>query len=191
MKNLNALYNYEAVQDQMRAAFKTSKPSVLMLTDFFDKKFYATLLADLNKIDSKEIYVPHKERYAYIESTDIQKLFSSSEFLDFVRNVTGAKIKSADMIIKKFGQQNYTLLHDDVLANKRLIFFYTLAGKWKSEFGGQTIFTFGDGRAPLVFEPQGNSLCIMLVPEGMRDFVKYIKHFAGESKIVKIEGIFS
>ncbi len=187
--SVNALYFYEAVQDQMHGAFKSSRPQVILLTDFFVKKIYDSLLEEAKKVSGKEVYEPHKYRFREIFLTELEEFFSSQEFLDLVREITRVKVKKVDLSLSKFGKGNYTLLHDDVMAKKRLLFFYTLCDKWQSAWGGSTIFTFGDERSPIVFESKGNSLVIMLVPDGMREFVKYVKHFAGESEMFKVEGV--
>jgi Rps23 Pro-64 3,4-dihydroxylase Tpa1-like proline 4-hydroxylase len=190
-EQINPLYAYEAVQDQMRTAFKNSKPCVILVTDFFLKDYYQSLFRSLKSLSGKEIYEPHKYRFEEIYDTNLSEMFSSNEFFEFVGNITGVKVNKANLSNRRVGAGDYTLLHDDVIARKRLIFFYTLCDKLGSDWGGSTVFTFGDERVPLVFEPKGNSLVIMSVPEGMRDFVKYVKHFAGKNEIIKVEGTLS
>lgn len=189
-KALNPLYLYEAVQDQIQASFNSSQPRLMLLADFLTRPLMDEVRAQLSASGSKDIFVPH--RYSFTEVECTLDLFSSKDFLHFIRSVTGIKSSHVRVSVKEFGHQNFTLLHDDVDARARVVFFYTLGGKnWKREWGGQTIFTFGDEREPVVFEPKSNSLAIIQVPKGMRDFVKYIPHFAGANKFIKIEGILS
>ena len=189
-KNVNPLYLYEAVQDQIKSSFAVSKPQLTLLADFLTKPAYNELLASVSSSKSREVFVPHKFSFDSVDHRG--ELFSSKEFLEFVRLVTGVRSNNATIDVKKFKHTNFTLLHDDLDSNARVIFFYILGSKdWKPEWGGQTIFTFGDGREPIVFEPKANSLAIIKVPKGMRDFVKYIKHFSGRNEFFKIEGTLS
>lgn len=188
---INPLYAYDAVKDQMKVSFKSSKPSVLLLPDFFTKKVYDSLTKEAQSLEAKEKYIPHMYRYHEVPSSAFKDIFSS-DFLTFVREITGIKSKKLSLDSKRFGHRCFTLLHDDLSADGGLIFFYTIASsKWNSSSGGQTIFTFGDEREPLIFDVKENSLVLLHVPKGMRSFVKYLNHFSGTNGMLKVEGIFS
>jgi len=187
-KSINPLYLYEAVQDQIKAGFMSSSPKLTLLADFLVKSAQVELQKSLSSSKKSKIFVPHK--YSFEQIDFHSDLLSSKEFLHFVRLVTGLKLSKSRVSVSKFDHGAYSLLHDDLDSSERIIFFYILGSKsWKPEFGGQTILTYGDERDPIVFEPKDNSLAIVRVPKGMRNFVKYIKHFAGKNEFVKFEGV--
>lgn len=188
---LNALYRYDAVVDQARASFKASKPQVLLLTDFLAKPVYDALVKEVAKIKGAEMYVPHEYRFETLSLPDvIRDFFSSLHFKQFLTHITGVRIKDITVSARRFSHQRFSLMYDDAESGERVLFFYTLApAHWKSTWGGSTIFSFGDKRAPATFEVKGNSLAIIRVPKGMRDFVKYVNHFSAKNSFVKVDGV--
>ena len=188
---LNALYRYDAVVDQARASFKIGKPQVLLLTDFLAKPVYDALVKEMDKIRGRELYVPHESRFDEVSlPKQVADFFSSIHFKQFLTHITGVKVKDIILSARRFSHQRFSLMYDDAESGERLVFFYTLApATWKATWGGSTIFSFGDHRAPATFESKGNSLAIMRVPLGMRDFVKYVNHFAAKNSFVKIDGV--
>ncbi len=188
---LNALYRYDTVIDQARSSFKSGKPQVLLLTDFFAKPVYDSLVKEVAKIKGREIYVPHEYRFEDLSLPKaIGEFFTSLHFKQFLTHITGVKIKDIALSARRLSHQRFSLMYDDAESGERLVFFYTLAPvAWRSAWGGSTIFSFGDNRAPATFEVKGNSLAIMRVPRGMRDFVKYVNHFAAKNSFVKIDGV--
>jgi Rps23 Pro-64 3,4-dihydroxylase Tpa1-like proline 4-hydroxylase len=188
---LNALYRYDAVIDQARASFRSGKPQVLLLTDFLAKPVYEALVKEVAKVKGREMYVPHEYRFEELSLPKvISNFFSSLHFRQFLTHIMGVKIKDIGLSVRRLSHQRFSLMYDDAESKERLVFFYTLApADWKSTWGGSTIFSFGDNRAPATFEVKGNSLAIMKVPKGMRDFVKYVNHFAAKNSFVKIDGV--
>lgn len=187
---INPVYLKGEVIIQMRTAFKQSKPNVLVLPDFFDKSFYGKLAGEMLSSRGKENYVPHEHRFFEMPlDREIKEIFSSRAFINFISEATGVDIGGFKMCARKFGKGNFSLMHDDLPSAKRFVLFYTISPSgWDSKWGGASVFSFGDERAPLVFENIGNSLTLISVPSGMRDFVKYVNHFAGDKRIVKIIG---
>ena len=187
---VNGLYRYDAVIDGARASFKSGKPEILLLNDFLAKDVYEKLRKDFSVAAGKEIYVPHECGFDELKlNKEVEEFFSSLHFRQFLTHLTGIKIKQVNLEARRFKHQSFTLMHDDANSKERFVFFYVLTSKdWKSEWGGSTIFRFGDARLPAVFEPKGNSLAIMRVPKGMQDFVKYVNHFSGKNMFVKVSG---
>lgn len=186
--SVNSLYNYEAVKDQMKSSFKTSKPSVLLLSDFLIKTSSEELRRKTISDKGKERYIPHECRYNDLTIGNNLDIFSSKEFLTFIREISGIKVTKSNISACKFNHRSFTLLHDELDDKERLVFFYMLAPKWDFSWGGQTIFTFGDDREPLIFNVQNNSFVLLKVPKGMRSFVKYVNHFARENELILFQG---
>lgn len=180
---INPVYLSAEVMQQMKAAF--SQQRVLRLDNFFTVETHKHLRS-LGKKKGKEVYVPHQYRYMALPSAAEIAASCSS----FIEKITGKRMKTRQMSVRSFGHRDFTLLHDDVESKKRLVFFYTIADLWDVEAGGQHVFTHNDESTPLVFAPQDNSLVIMEVPEGMRDFVKYVNHKAGKDRLLIFEGVF-
>lgn len=175
----------------MKLSFKESKPSLLVLSTFLLEEAHAELIRILRSSQGREQYVPHESRFKALPSS-AGRLFASRGFLDFVRSISSHKASTVALTTYQFSHRDFTLLHDDLHDHARLIFFYTLTSSpWKPAWGGSRIFSYGDEREPLIFEPTDNTLALIAVPKGMRDFVKYVNHFAGDDMITKIEGIFS
>lgn len=190
-KSLNPLYGYEAVQDQMRTSFAKSKPSVLLLPDFFVARSYKEFLHMFDALPGSVISAP--ERHSYTELTLSQPLrgfFASPAFFDFAWNATGLKIKDVRLSAQRFGHRDFTLLHDEQAAHERCIFIFMMAPLWDASYGGSMIFSYGDERAPLVFEPRGNTLVFFKVPKDMREFVKYCNHFSNDATVTYVVGEF-
>ncbi len=175
----------------MKSSFKTSKPPVLLLSDFLIKKSWEELRKKTISEKGKERYVPHEYRYSDLLLGNDLDAFSSKEFLTFVREISGIKVTKSDVSTRKFNHRSFTLLHDELEDAERLVFFYMLAPAWDLSWGGQTIFSFGDDREPLIFNVQNNSFVLLKVPRGMRSFVKYVNHFAGDKELVIVQGILS
>ncbi len=190
--SLNPLYLYEAVQDQMRSSFEKSKPSVLLLTDFLTSRSYTSFARVVESF--KETKVDEPDRFSFDSLTIPQAyraFFASPSFFDFVRNATGVKPRDVRLEARRFGHRHFTLLHDKQSSEERFMFIYTFApSSWNPASGGSLIFSYGDEREPLVFEPKANSLVIMKVPKNMREFVKYINHTAGSKNLVYFIGEF-
>lgn len=190
--SLNPLYTYEAVQDQMRTSFAKSKPSVLLLNDFLIKKRYDALFHTLGGLQGTSLSEPDRLSYTHLDLPQaVRGFFASPAFFDFVTSATGIKVRDVKLETRRFGHRDFTLLHDEQESNSRFIFLYMVASPaWKMSWGGSPIFSFGDERKPLVFEPRGNTFILFNVPRGMREFVKYVNHFAGKEKLIYLEGAF-
>ncbi len=187
--SLNPLYLYEAVQDQMRSSFEKSKPSVLLLTDFLTSRSYEAFARIVGEFKETRVEEPDRLFFSSLAIPQAQRaFFASPSFFDFVRNATGVKPRDVKLEARRFGHRDFTLLHDDQLSSERFVFFYTLTSDWNASSGGSIVFSFGDAREPLIFEPKANSLIILKVPKGMREFVKYINHTAGNKTITYISG---
>lgn len=190
-KLLNPLYGYDAVQDQMRASFARSKPSVLVLNDFLVTRQYKELAAAFALLQGSAIFEPDRCSYTDLTLPLISRgTFVSLAFFDFVRNATGLKVKDVRLSGQRFGHRDFTLLHDDQPAAERFVFLFMLAPRWDVSWGGSMIFSFGDERPPLVFEPRGNALVLLNVPPGMREFVKYVNHHAKNTSLTYLVGEF-
>lgn len=191
-KSLSPLYGYDAVQDQMRTAFKKSKPSVLLLPDFLTTRSCTSLARSLDVLKGSVAFSAERHSFTNVPLTQAHRgFFASPAFFDFVRVASGINVRDVRLGAMRFGHRDFTLLHDDQLSDERFVFFYTqVSPRWKSNFGGSIIFSFGDEREPLIFEPKHNTLVLFKVPKGMRDFVKYVNHYAGDESLTYLFGEF-
>lgn len=187
---LNSLYSYEAVQAQMKTQFLSQKPSVLLLPDFLNKSVFSTLNKEALSSKGKEVFVPHQFSYTLLDIPAMKTFFSSSSFIDFLRNVTGKKISKVNLEISQFAHGNFTLLHDDLNTKSRTEFFIFFGDAWNPEFGGTLCYTQADG-SPLIFEPKPNSFGILSLPNEWMSFVRYVNHFAGKKSFILVRGSLS
>lgn len=189
---LNPLYGYEAVQDQMKTAFVKSKPPVLLLQDFFVVRSYSSLAKTLEQCKEHRISEPDRMSFGSLElPQSLRALFVSPAFLDFVRAASGIKVKDVRLGALRFGHRDFTLMHDDAPAHGRCMFVYMIApNSWESTRGGSLVFSYGDERDPLIFEPRANSFILLKTEKGMRDFIKYINHTAGKEQVTYLFGEF-
>lgn len=184
---VNSLYLHNSVKEQIKSSFSKSK--VALLGDFLNNSYLEELRKEVGRYKFHEVFAPHQFSYSLADMNE--NIFLSNDFIELIRYLTGAKKTKGSIVVRMFGKGNFTLLHDNLEKNERLVFFYTLSTKdWKSEWGGQRIFTFGDEREPLIFEPKDNSLAIIKASKGMMEFTKYVKHWAGDNKLARIEGVF-
>lgn len=190
-KMLNPLYGYEAVQDQMKTSFIKSKPSLLLLQDFFVTRSYESLRKALDSCESESVSRPDKMSFTSLKLPQtLRALFASPAFYEFVRNATGIRATDVRLGALRFGHRDFTLLHDDAPAGERFIFAYMLASSWEPSWGGSLVFSYGDERDPFIFEPKGNVFVLIKTTKGLRDFVKYVNHRAGKESLTYLFGEF-
>lgn len=186
---INSLYTSAGVVKQARDKFKSANPKTLFFENFLSNEFYSSLYDLLKKLDGKKIYNPEKESFSLLEvPVEFDNFLKSEFFLSFLENIFGKKITELNYSLKSFEHKDFRLINEDV--NERVDFFILFCEVgWKQEFGGYTAYTKGDGE-PLIFDVFENSMGIIGVEKDMFDFVKYVKNFAGNRKIFKLEGSF-
>ncbi len=183
----NPLYLYEAVLEQMRANFKSSKPNALLLNDFFTKIAYKELATQI-LTSKKKHAVP--DRYSYTEMvipSPVEQLFNSESFLAFLREATGKKITNVTLQAQQFSAGDYTLLHDAELSEPGTEFFIIFSDTWKPEWGGSTIYT-PEKADPLIFVPIANTFSLITTTKYLHSFVKYLNYTVGPNSFIKLSG---
>lgn len=182
---INKTYADKGVVAQIADAL--AQQGFIRLEDFLNRKHYLELFNSLHSLDSEVKKVPDRYSYGLIECKD--SIFSSISFRDFLSKVIGKKIKEFDLSVKKFEWKNYTLMHDDESGKEEMRFFFILANKWDSKFGGDIVYLTEDGLGnPIVFPITGNSLCIINKKRDMHSFVKYVNNLVRDSSFILIEG---
>lgn len=191
-KMLNPLYGYEAVQDQMKSSFSKTKPSMLLLQDFFVTRSYESLKKMFALCETRSISRPDHTSVRSLELPQtLRSLFVSPAFYEFVRTATGIRVKDVRLNALLFGHRDFTLLHDDVPAGERFMFVYMMVpSSWQSSWGGSLFFSYGDDRDPFIFEPKGNVFVLLKTVKGLRDFIKYVNHRAGNESVIYLFGEF-
>lgn len=184
---ITTLYTYPAIVENARLAFKRN--GFIMFNDFFTKEEYAKVFSLLKRKRFEHIDEPAKCSFAEVESfPELEGMFKSDKFIDFLRGVSGKKKVEVDISVKRFTHKDFTLLHDDDESETGLKFFFIFADSWEENAGGKTIFM--TKKEPLLFPVVGDCLAIVDVKKDMRDFVKYVNHFSRGS-FYKVEGVVS
>lgn len=181
---INQAYLTNAVIKQMKEAFASQ--GVLKLNDFFDNPFYLNFSQKLWKAESEHTEIPDKYSYNKINNGILRGLFSDESFFELLNKILGKKAKKVEINIRKFGHKNYTLLHDEEIIDRDTEFFFIISGKWEANWGGNKVYSSGEGEA-LVFLPEGNVFCL-INSRNRQSFVKYINHHAGKESFILIEG---
>ncbi|GEM_PF-1642205 len=186
---VNGLYCYSGVLEQARANFMASHPKMIFFKEFFSRTFSENVWKKLSAEKGRRIYQAEKFSYEALDVPIELEDFAKSEFfIDFLQIILGKKIKEVSLEARRFSHKDYVLINGENFAGKRVDFFFLFCDNgWEEKFGGYTAYSKKDGE-PIIFPVVNNSLAIISVEKDMEEFVKYIKHFAGGKKLVKIGG---
>lgn len=171
--------------EKIRVSFHEKKdfPS-MVLFDFFDKPKYLHVKKQLEKISLKREKKPLFHSYAYGRlSQELQKIFSSPEITNFIREVIGNKLNLLKARIYFFSARDYTLLNDSHKEKAGIDILFEFTEKWDPSWGGQITFVNGTGDA-LKLPIQKNSLMIIRRQGNIQRFVKYVNHNAERKRRV-------
>lgn len=188
-KRINIAYQNEETISKVKTSFSLAKPRSILLNDFLEEKLYSKILNEFSKSKDKKIYSPHLHSYSELEAPkELIELVKSQFFTSFIQKVTGKKMGPVKFSCQKFKHQDYTLISEKNKSKERTEFFFIFtSSEWQAQQGGYTAYSQGDGQ-PVIFPVIKNSLAVIQTENETYDFVKYIKHFAGKSTIIKVKG---
>ncbi len=181
---INSLYRNPKTMKEMASVFKM-QGGILVLGDFLDKTAHSQMLHFAKK-KGKKLF--RADLFSY-KSLDGDTFLSSREFQEFVEMISGKKIKLIERANRLYGHRDFTLIHDEAKQNKRIVAVYHSAKKWDSSWGGQAVFTKGDGN-PFVFPVGDNSLIIISCDKDDFEFTKYINNKAGKNGFLQVKSVF-
>lgn len=184
---INKNYLQEEIIVQIKEAF--SENEFVRLEGFLDEDEYNDLNEKINRGNGKLAKIPDRYSYSLIDNREAESVVNSSKFKEFLFRIIGKKFGKTKLSVKRFGWKDYTLVHDDEAGKEETRFFFIIADKWDSAFGGQIVYLTENGLGnPLVFPIAGNSFCIIRKRKDMHSFVKYVNNLAGKRSFVVVEG---
>jgi SM-20-related protein len=130
-----------------------------------------------NSFPISDIYERGEQRLLYVMR--VYEFLNSEEFLDFVREVTGARdVTFADAQATLYGPGHFLTRHDDAVAgkNRRVAYVLNFTPQWKTDWGGVLQFIDGDGHIAEGYTPVFNALNLFAVPQAHA--VSYVTPFA-------------
>lgn len=188
-KFVNESYlDLRVLEEMKKSYFNNGK--VLRLEGFLKEEVYRELVKLLGDIEGEHIKIANKYSYQSFNSlSGVEKLFLSKEFFDFANAISGENFERCELKIRKFGNKDYTLLHDSESEGNGIEFLYVFSGEWDESFGGQIVYTDNEenGRT-LVFSIKENSF-VLINSRCLRNFVKYVNHLAEKKSFILISGI--
>lgn len=131
-----------------------------------------------NSFPVSDIYERGEQRSLYVMR--VFEFLNSAEFLDFVRDVTGARdITFADAQATLYRPGHFLTRHDDEVAgkNRRVAYVLNFTPRWKADWGGILQFIDRDGHLAEGYTPVFNALNLFRVPQAHA--VSYVAPFAG------------
>lgn len=183
-KMINKIYTNMQTLKEMSSAFKM-QGGILVLGEFLDRSGNKHML-DFQKKKGKQLF--RGDLFSY-ESIDGETFISSREFQEFVEMIVGKKLKLTERANRKFKHKDFTLIHDEAKQNKRIVAIYTSTKNWNGGWGGQSVFTKGDGN-PFIFPVANNSLIIIECKKEDYEFTKYINNKAGKNSFLQVKSVF-
>ncbi|MEK6910914.1 MAG: hypothetical protein AABW82_04005 [Nanoarchaeota archaeon] len=184
---INKSYTDKEIVVQIKDAF--SENGFVRLESFIDVNEYGNLNSRINDEEGEIAKIPDRYSYSLIDNLEVEGLFASDKFNEFLGKVIGKKVGKMTLSVKRFGWKDYTLVHDDEAGKEEIRFFFILTDKWNVEWGGNIVYLTDDGEGqPIVFPITGNSFCIVKKRKDMHSFVKYVNNLAGKNSFVVVEG---
>lgn len=178
--------NFELI----KKTFDSNRPNSIQLREILSKKLYNSILPQLKKIkwELKEEKTDYF-RYSIGElPEDLLKLLRADFFKEFISSLTGIKFNGLKLRFFRFSSGDYTLLHDKLKPKEGVVLILDLTRDWDVKWGGQNIFLNEDNEL-LRINPLSNSLTLIKRDNQVKDFVKYVNHFAKTDRIF-VYGIF-
>lgn len=167
-----------------------SKQNNIQLGEFFATKKFKELQKELSKTKLKRKYLPDKRDY-FIPKKDknlkeFNKFVRSKEFQSLVEFLTNKKTKFKASEIQIFKHQNYTLIQDELKNKKQVQVICDFTKNWNVEWGGQKSY-LDEGKNPIKIKPLENSVCIIILSDNTKEFIKYINFKAGKNKLINAQ----
>jgi len=180
-------YLKEEAQEKILAFFEGN--SSIGLNNFLIESKYDAVLEELKHADWKVIGPPNRRHYGTLgrwkserETNLIKQLkdfLKSTEFINFVSKLTGLTIQSVrEGEVRKFGQQDYTLAHDNEQDHQTFgldihLNFQDPQGEWEDIHGGFTTYMDSDTEL-LALALHPNVLSLVYRDVGCMKFVKFL-----------------
>ena len=158
---------------------------LIRLDEFFNEDFYKDIFKRLRRNYGERVKLADRYSYEKLDVMELDKIFNDKEFLNFINLISCENFNNCEINVKKFGVENYTLLHDST-GRKRMEFLLIFVDKWDDKFGGYIVYTDNEEKS-LIFSVKGNSF-ILINKKGMKRFVKYVNHLAGKKNFFLVEG---
>lgn len=139
---VNELYSKNVAG--LKKKFAVNKPFPhLVLGDFFSSEIVRVEQALLNQSFVEQ----NSDLFQFQQTDDVSKLadktlrefhgfFSSEEFLSFIAQITGKKLKSIDMSGFIYDDTDYLLPHDDRLEGRKIAYIVNLSRNFAKADGG-------------------------------------------------------
>jgi Rps23 Pro-64 3,4-dihydroxylase Tpa1-like proline 4-hydroxylase len=129
-----------------------------------------------NRFPVSDLYEQNEHRSLYVMR--VFKFLNSPEFLDCMREVTGAaNITFADAQATRYRPGHFLNAHDDSLGKDRVVaYVLNLTPAWKADWGGVLQFIDQDGHVAEGYTPAFNALNIFRIPQFHG--VSYVTPFA-------------
>lgn len=173
---LTDCFNPSYLKDSRRIKkrFSSATPfEHILLRNFLDKSRAKKLATALLK---EKFYEKDTDLFKFSQTDDLKNtknkvlrefydFFKSKEFIDFISDISGAKIsQSIDASGFIYGSTDYLLPHDDVIEGRKLAYILYLSSGFSSRDGGSLDFFATKKKHPVKitkrFYPDFNSLMI-------------------------------
>jgi len=154
---------------ELKRSFKSAKPFPhLVLPNFFNnaKELKSALLREKFHYQNSDLFQFHqtndcsKAKNKVVQ--DFYKFFGSKDFLNFISEITGKKLKSINMSGFIYGDTDYLLPHDDRLEGRKIAYVVNLSENFKNENGG-ALALFKGKKVVKKIAPKFNTLTIFEV----------------------------
>lgn len=186
---LNPVYLKRQSKRQILKQF--IRQSVLELQQFLKADALNGLLTQLQ---SSPVLYPigpaNSQRYHICQLASVQQFMQSTEWLEYLRQITNLPIVSNQSAeVQIFRQGDYTMLNDETLeADSALDVLIHLSGsgnEWTEDCGGQLVY-INDEDTLLQIQPQLNSMSVVYraAGSGVKRFVEYLNCKAPGERIV-------
>ncbi len=99
----------------------------------------------------------------------VLEFFNSSDYLDFLRALTGDDaVRRVNAQATRYRRGQFLRYHTDAESNegRRYAYVLNLSPRWEADWGGLLQFVDGDGHVVETFLPRWNSLSLFRVPAG-------------------------
>ncbi|MBX4211912.1 2OG-Fe(II) oxygenase [Candidatus Pacearchaeota archaeon] len=163
-------------KESLKKQFDISKPfRHVLVKDFLNEPRARKIVQALKKekFEEKEADLFHLYQTKDLESTnnkvlkEVYSLFSSSEFLEIIKEITGIKATKIDMAGSLYKDTNYLLCHDDQLSGRKIAYILYLSEDFKEREGGSLVFFNSKDKKPTSiakkYPPLWNSLMLFEV----------------------------
>ena len=185
---INDLYLSDTLKEKIKIELQKKEFPSATLFHFLDEETYKKIPAELLRtyFRPEQLLTSHSYATAEIPPT-LKRLFSSSEWLNFLSSVTGTEIRALDLKLYRFGWKDYTLVSNDSLPKLGVDIILNLTEAWNEVFGGVVRYKDAEGNFISLPAP-GNVFTIVRASNRIQQFVQYINHHAEKRKRLMVMG---